>query len=373
MKYDYEVVRETNNPYDIFPENINKIQLLFVKHNQKVFRILLVLPDISSVYFAPIWQRNIAGNMVFEFRWKDNNVLTFSLKRIGNDLCGTVGNGLHTKLICLSRTNVCLPNTNKTLVLTNLWRYIQLTHYANYEQCNDHSPNDGPPHFEYSAKSNHLSVMLCNTYNLNEYVDSENDFNTMRDIMKWTNGILAHDGTQAFIARREANSILSTHSGKASCRGLAIVLCEALLSVGIKSRFVICCPAEDPYDECHAVCIAFSNYYKKWIMLDPTNNLYIKDEFGNYLDLFEFRNCLTKNIFFELNEDTSWNGAYVSKNQYCDYMVKNLIRFKCTLKYYPGCDHLGQNTIVLLPKNYSIKSNDKSICIRNPQKFWERN
>lgn len=367
---DFEGIWRCNLRESIF-SNIKMIDFHLYRRNAKVYQILLKFPEISNVLFCPIWQRNVEGKLTFLMSWKDGRSIKFILEQKDNrTLSGLIYQDDRIIPILCTFCDVSLPCLqDNSLILKSPWRYELLCKYKNYQNQPSNLDNIS---FSYYLINHPLSLQLVNHYHLYNYISS-NDFETMKNIMGWVNQKLSHDGNQDFIGIREANSILGTHPGTASCRGLAIVLCEALLAVGIECRFVACLPEENQFDECHVVCIAFSKHLRKWLLLDPTNNLFILDANGIPLDLMEFRNALINNYYFEINNNTNWNGTQITKNQYCDYMVKNLIRFDCVENYYPGCDQYSKQKITLLPSNYSNKTLPDRKITYNAFAFWEYN
>lgn len=346
--------------------NISEAVIYFYRRNSKVYQIILACPQLGDIFFAPNWQRNLGSEIIFHMLWRDGDIV-FRLAKVGNFLIGDIEQDGLLKQVKFHKCNDTLPELGKnTLILQSIWRYELLQKYKNYSN----GINNGKSiSFRYELKNNSLSVSLREKYKLDNLVSTD-EFITMINMMKWVNSVLRHDGTQDFLGLREAASILETHPGKASCRGLAIVLCESLLAVGIKSRFVACWPAEQPFEECHVVCSAYYTKLNKWILLDPTNNLYLINAQGIPMGLMEFREALIYNRPFFINEDTNWNGKKVKKDQFADYMCKNLIRFDCMKEYFPGCDQFSKQRVTLIPVGYDIKTPDREYT-QNVDEFWE--
>ena len=367
---DYEGIWKTTLRESIFL-NIKMMDFYLYRRNAKVYQILIKFPEMGDVLFCPIWQRNVDDKLIFLMNWRDGQSIKFILRQKDNKtLFGLIYQDNRMISIECTFCDASLPCLqDNSLILRSPWRYELLCKYRNYQSRTSDLDNIS---FSYHLINHPLSLRLVNYYHLYDYT-SLNDFETMKNIMRWVNQKLSHDGNQDFIGIREANSILGTHPGTASCRGLAIVLCEALLAVGIKCRFVACLPEESLFDECHVVCVAFSKYLGKWLLLDPTNNLFIMDANGIPLDLMEFRSALINNDYFEINNNTNWNGARITKNQYCDYMVKNLICFDCAENYYPGCDQYSKQRITLIPLNYLNETLPNRKITRNAFAFWEYN
>ncbi|MCI9414723.1 MAG: transglutaminase domain-containing protein [Clostridiales bacterium] len=362
---DYEGFWRAELPLGLFM-GLTTVSLYIYRRNSKVYQIVLNFPEMGSLCFSPIWQRNTVDALIFHVRHAQGDIQFRLLPSVDEGTAPLQVEYDRIKAcVCCTKISAPPPLDPDKVLLESVWRYEILRRYAVYAV-----PARLPYSIEwsYEIKSNPLSEKLISAYDL-YHLSTGNDFNTMRLCLSWVNEHLRHDGTQTFLGIREANSILSTHTGKASCRGLAIVLCELLLALGIKSRFIACLPEEVPYDECHVVCVAYSDDLKKWILLDPTNNLYILDSGGTPLSLMEFRNALLCNDDFYLNQDTNWNGRRIGKTQYCDYMIKNLVRFDAVEAYYPGCDQYSTKRITLIPTNYTTTVPDRMIT-DDIRSFW---
>lgn len=62
-----------------------------------------------------------------------------------------------------------------------------------------------------------------------------------------------------------------------NCRGLATVLNECYLSLGIPSRVITCMP-RIYINDCHVINAVYSSTLGKWLWIDPTNNAWVTDE-----------------------------------------------------------------------------------------------
>ena len=117
-----------------------------------------------------------------------------------------------------------------------------------------------------------------------------------------------------------------------NCRALAISLTEALLAEGIPARYITCLPkAWNTDNDCHVICVAWSESLGKWIWVDPTFAAYVTDENGLLLDPGEVRYRLRKDLPVVLNKDANWNNKdLVTHEEYIDYyMAKNLYILQC--------------------------------------------
>lgn len=119
-----------------------------------------------------------------------------------------------------------------------------------------------------------------------------------------------------------------------NCRGLATVLNECYLSIGIPSRFVTCMPKDSVYDDCHVINAVYSKEYQKWLWIDPTNDAYVMNEKGELLSIEEVRERVIFNKPLILNPEANWNRKVTkTKEDYLfQYMAKNLYRLECPIE-----------------------------------------
>ncbi len=144
-----------------------------------------------------------------------------------------------------------------------------------------------------------------------------------------------------------------------NCVGLATILTESLLAIGIKARKVFLMPCS-PYDgDNHVVTHVYIREMGKWIMLDPTLNAYITNAEGKWLSLLELRNCLANQepVFFNIEakyNDDIWNEKSAQEN--IEYFAKNLFYFQTYEKSTFGEDNTLENRFITLsPKGYDPK------------------
>jgi transglutaminase-like putative cysteine protease len=106
-----------------------------------------------------------------------------------------------------------------------------------------------------------------------------------------------------------------------NCKHLSIILSTCLLAVGIKAYPLWCFPKVYEGDNPVVVQVWLPEE-SRWIMLDPSFNLYAMDGKGRILDAPEIRKNLAGNVSMRLNEGVTWNGG-----GYLDYMAKDMYYF----------------------------------------------
>ena len=133
------------------------------------------------------------------------------------------------------------------------------------------------------------------------------------------------------------------------------------MSLGIKSRFITCLPKDTNDTECHVINMVFAEDLNKWIWIDPTNDAYIMNEFGEILSIQEVRERLITDKTVIVNPDANWNrrGTAIKEEYLLKYMAKNLFWFDCPIdsKYDIETRSEGKkiNYIRLFPEDCTIQ------------------
>lgn len=192
------------------------------------------------------------------------------------------------------------------------------------------------PKFEYQDKNDSNLVILRKEFKLDSIAGTGSEELKIINLLHWIHNLIPHDGNHENPTTKNAMSMIKECKKDMrglNCRGLAIVLNECYLSLGIKSRFVTCMPKDTIFDDCHVINMVYLEGKKKWIWIDPTNNAYIMNEKGELLSIQEVRERLVLNKPLILNPDANWNNkSTATKEDYLyNYMAKNLYRFETTL------------------------------------------
>ncbi len=148
------------------------------------------------------------------------------------------------------------------------------------------------------------------------------------------------------------------------CHHKAIVLTEALLSIGIQARRLTYLPYAFDGD-CHVVSIAFLPELRKWVVLDPKFNTFLHDEYGSPLSPLEMRDRFRENRtpgFQHIDIDKSWMLTmnwveYATYDEwYTAYMVKNCFRFGSPLASEYGRAGREEAYVFLEPVGYAERN-----------------
>jgi len=288
------------------------------------------------------------------------------------------------------RTEKEFVELNKKLKKTG--DYLSLLKRANAYNLSDKRTI---PVFTYQASDNHNLVELRKGFNLDSIAGQGTDVLKILNLMHWVHDLVPHDGMNGNPEVKNAMSMLEVckkESRGLNCRGLALVLNECYLSLGIKSRVVTCLPKDSLKidQDCHVINSVYSESLKKWIWIDPTFDAYVMNEKGELLSIEEVRERLISDKTLILNPDANWNNKSTqTKEDYLEnYMAKNLYILEClsTSEYNMETSAEGKtfNYIKLIPLDYFEQTPDKteekgeksnSLWItyktNNPNLFWE--
>lgn len=250
------------------------------------------------------------------------------------------------------------------------------------------------PTFTYQeATDEHLQALRVG-FHLDSIAGSGDEVSRIVNVLHWIHDLIPHDGNHGNPSVKNAMSLINEcQKGERglNCRGLAIVLNECYLSLGIKSRFVTCMPKDSIFDDCHVINMVYVDSLEKWIWIDPTNNAYVMDENGVLLSIEEVRVRLIEDLPLFINEDANWNNRFPTDISFYlyEYMAKNLYRMECPLRSEYNLetrkrkkkieyvellpmDGLAQNPRTLTTKS-SFKNKSMTVTkykTNNPDNFW---
>ena len=235
------------------------------------------------------------------------------------------------------------------------------------------------PVFTYQTADNPNLVTLRKAFNLDSIAGKASELSRILNLCHWIHNLVPHDGNHGNPVVKNALSMIEECKRDArglNCRGLATVLNECYLSMGIKSRFVTCLPKDslgtDP--DCHVINMVYSTQLKKWIWIDPTFDAYVMNEQGELLGIEEVRERLINDKPLLLNPEANWNRkvTQTKANYLYNYMAKNLYMLECPVRseYDTETSGEGKNIeyIRLVPLDYFRKSLEKGVSTNNVTK-----
>jgi hypothetical protein len=280
---------------------------------------------------------------------------------------------------------------NNKLKLTG--DYLFILKKANKYNLSDSRPL---PKFNYQASDNPNLVALRKGLNLDSIAGQGTDVLKILNLMNWIHDLVPHDGMNGNPEVKNAMSMLEVckkDKRGLNCRGLALVLNECYLAMGIKSRIVTCYPKDSLKidQDCHVINSVYSESLKKWLWIDPTFDAYVMNEKGELLGIEEVRERLIEDKTLILNPDANWNNksAQTKEDYLGSYMSKNLYILECPAlsEYNMETSSEGKtyNYIKLIPLDYyeqephkAEEKGEKSNTIwihyktNNPNLFWEQ-
>lgn len=205
------------------------------------------------------------------------------------------------------------------------------THLDLLRESPEYEPDSLTAEFVYAQPTDSMLTLSRERFALDSIAGEGDDISRIKNLLYWVHDNIRHDGSKDVTADhfnlREIYDASRRDSIGVNCRGLAICLTEALLSVGIPAKYLTCqSKAWETDNDCHVICAAWSESLGKWIWVDPTFAAYVTDENGLLLHPGEVRNRLRNNLPLVLNSDANWNHEYnQTKDYYLDeYMAKNL-------------------------------------------------
>jgi hypothetical protein len=240
------------------------------------------------------------------------------------------------------------------------------------KRAHKYNPSDNRPlpAFSYQQSDNANLTALRKGFNLDSIAGQGSDLLQILNLMHWVHDLVPHDGMNGNPEVKNALSMLDVckkENRGLNCRGLALVLNECYLSMGIKSRIVTCLPKDSLKidQDCHVINSVYSESLKKWLWIDPTFEAYVMNEKGEMLSIAEVRERLINGKTLILNPDANWNNQSAqTKEDYLEsYMAKNLYMLECpaSSEYNMETSSEGKtyNYIRLLPLDYFEQKPDK--------------
>jgi len=251
------------------------------------------------------------------------------------------------------------------------------------------------PTFKYQSSDNQNLTSLRKAFNLDSIAGKGTDVLKILNLLHWIHNLIPHDGNHENPVVKNAMSMIAEckrDDRGLNCRGLATVLNECYLSLGIKSRIVTCLPKDSLKidNDCHVINSVYSETLKKWLWIDPTFNAYVMNEKGEMLSIEEVRERIIQDKPVILNPDANWNNQNPQTTEYylLNYMAKNLYILECPTNSEYNMETIESGRtysyIQLLPLDYYQQSPDKTekkdektkttwttYKTNNPKLFWQ--
>jgi hypothetical protein len=238
------------------------------------------------------------------------------------------------------------------------------------------------PKFVYQSSDNPNLVAIRKELKLDSVAGSGSEISKILNLMHWLHYLIPHDGMNDIPEVKNALSMIGVckKEGRGlNCRGLAMVLNECYLSLGIKSRYITCLPKDTADPDCHVINMVYSNDLEKWIWIDPSFDAYVMNEKGELLGIEEVRERLINGKSLILSPDANWNRQQTQTKEFYleNYMTKNLYKLETPLvsEYNTETPEKGKviNYVQLISSiDTPIKKSYRLNSTHNPGLFWAK-
>lgn len=240
---------------------------------------------------------------------------------------------------------------------------------------------DTLPRFSYAAPDDPDLARVRQYFRLDSVISGAGDeISKIKNVLTYIHNLIRHDG-QNPNPEGGMNAINMAEACKdgsrgLNCRGLATVLNECYLALGIPSRVVTCMPKTFVGD-CHVINAVYSSSLGKWLWMDPTNNAWVTDDAGNLLSIREVRERLRDGRPLVLNEEANWNNENkVRIEDYLyNYMAKNLYYLGCWTRYEFNTESNGHGEklyVNLMPTGFdTTQENPRNWRVNDDVWFWQ--
>jgi hypothetical protein len=189
------------------------------------------------------------------------------------------------------------------------------------------------PAFTYQSPDDPNLLALRKQYNLDSIAGQGSDINRAIRLLEWFHNTVPHEDVRNLPVLTAQNIIDTYRKEKIAqgCYPLAIAMNEIFLSMGFKSRVVICYSNRYPEPEGgHVINAVFISSLDKWVYMDPQDNAYVKDEKGNFLSVAEVRERLIDGRPLVLNATANYHGTPSKKENYLyEFMGEHMYRMIC--------------------------------------------
>lgn len=197
----------------------------------------------------------------------------------------------------------------------------------------NNAQNQNYPVFTYQSSVAPDLVALRKTYHLDSVAGKGSEVDRAIRLLDWFHRQVPHQDVVP-IPELTAQHIITFYKEKKigqGCYPLSIAMNEIFLSMGFKSRSVICFSNLYPVAQGgHVINSLYIDSLKKWIYMDPQENAYIKDEKGNFLSIAEVRERLISGKPLILNPTANNHNVPTKKEEYLyQFMAQHIYRMIC--------------------------------------------
>ena len=254
--------------------------------------------------------------------------------------------------------------------------YLEILKHAAPYTRNERT--DTLPTFTYQSPDDPYLQRVREYFKLDSVAGKGDEISKIKNILTYIHNLIRHDGSHAnpeHINAIDLAEACKDGSRGLNCRGLAIVLNECYLSMGIPARYVTCMPKEY-INDCHVINAVWSKQLRKWLWMDPTWNAWVMDEKGNLLSIQEVRENLRNDIPVVLNDEANWNNEnkQTTEEYLYNYMAKNLYYVTVSANQAVGLEDPAIPTsptfVNLMPTGFTV-DNDRKLAVNDDAWFWQ--
>lgn len=158
------------------------------------------------------------------------------------------------------------------------------------------------------------------------------------------------------------------HDHHTNCRGLALILAGILRAYGYRASAVECRPLSG---DVHVVCEVYLEDLKKWVMMDPTNDL-VYYQNTTPLSLIELREAMINHAELSLNENANRNGKELDIMSLLAFMSNKMFYF---VKAIDSCEDktiTNDNAICLTSKELMNEECEWKITTNNVAAYYQK-
>jgi hypothetical protein len=189
------------------------------------------------------------------------------------------------------------------------------------------------PDFQYQSPSNAQLTTLRETFNLDSVAGKGSQTDRAVRLLNWFHNQVPHQDTLNIDSLNAMNviSFYRSHKVGQGCYVLSIGMNEVFLSMGFKSRSVICFSGAYPVAHGgHVMNALYIDSLNKWIYIDPQENAYMKDEKGVFLSLEEVKQRIIDGRPIILNSTANYHNIPTKKEDYVyTFLAEHLYRMIC--------------------------------------------
>lgn len=233
--------------------------------------------------------------------------------------------------------------------------------------------------FEYLFDEREKMADIIAEHNLDALVQGKTDVESAITLMHWLCDRYTHGnppgGLRGASTPQELMKNAEDFDNKTNCFGFALLFAQILRAYGIRAFHVTCIPYEEPYDDCHVVVSAYFESLGKSLLLDPSDNLYLRNKAGDIVSIEELRDIILNDEELTANPENTLHPNTL--DEYREYMAKNLMRMqRSPVNGYGICPDSDER-VTLIPEKYMqehahrFPEKQKQLFVTSSEYFWQ--